>query len=176
MTRLGWFDGLMDPDGLTLLISLLLRSKPIHVFVLIMCKMHRCSFMLYLFNFFYPFGSLFGFICRITWGKTFLAVWFFILGQVCNWLPVLPKCRHADVEPGFSWLTCQREIPVQNTDSILIWFLIVSSFLGSAITFFLFFSFSSLHLWLVLLWFCQQHLAFVLLVGLNMLGNSDRLR
>lgn len=27
MTRLGWFDGLMDPDGLTLLISLLLGAN-----------------------------------------------------------------------------------------------------------------------------------------------------
>lgn len=49
--------GLIDLDGFILLISLLLRSKQIHIFVLIMSKMHR---YVHLCCFFQPFGSLFG--------------------------------------------------------------------------------------------------------------------
>lgn len=127
--------GLIDLDGFILLISLLLRSKQIHIFLLIMSKMHR---YVHLCCFFQPFGSLFGSLDHLqnNVGKSSLQCSFsspvrYAIGYLFY--------QSADDEPGLSRLTCQREIPVQHTDSILIWFVIVWSFLGSGIWVFWFF-------------------------------------
>lgn len=96
--------------------------------------------------FFQPFGSLFGSLDHLqnNVGKSSSQCSFsspvrYAIGYLTIGYLVLPKRRNADDEPGLSRLMCQREIPVQHTDSILIWFVIVWSFLGSGIWVFWFF-------------------------------------